>query len=457
MTDMLLGIPQLRKLLLQAVLRRQEMGFDLNGLATEVTSAPDSYDALVALARRIEDAPWSRSAGWVEPIEWSAVESELAPDRLGDGLVDLGAEALGVKARAGFLASVCGCQLGKPLESQLTLHDIRAAAEPIGEWPIRDYISLAVTEALERKLGRRHPSFRSCCRETTQAAEPDDDITYTLLGMLMIEQHGTNFDRRHVAELWASRLTALSTWGPERRSIASLALSAACDEPDPVTGARLRFAPLYDLLVNGDVYCGAQIRCDGYGFAALGRPGLAARMAYHDARLNHEGTGLYASMFSAAMLSLSSCMSDRIRIAREALKFVPQRSRFFDAISRAITLVEQADSWQEAFSWIEAEFGSFGFCRVVQETATVINSFRFARDSGEGICIQVMQGLDTDSYAARVGSLCGVYFGPTGLEPRWLDPLNNTLHVGFTRFFDQDLSSVADRIGRLPAILAGKL
>ena len=46
----------------------------------------------------------------------------------------------------------------------------------------------------------------------------------------------------------------------------------------------------------------------------------------------------------------------------------------------------------------------------------LINTLRFAQDVGDGICKQVSQGNDTDSYGATAGSILGAYFGPEGLE-----------------------------------------
>jgi ADP-ribosylglycohydrolase len=83
-----------------------------------------------------------------------------------------------------------------------------------------------------------------------------------------------------------------------------------------------------------------------------------------------------------------------------------------------------------------------------------MNTLRFATDVGDGICKQVMQGNDTDSYGARAGSMLGVYFGPGHLEERWLKPFNDTLHTTLAAFHEQRLSEVARRMGELPALVA---
>ena len=79
----------------------------------------------------------------------------------------------------------------------------------------------------------------------------------------------------------------------------------------------------------------------------------------------------------------------------------------------------------------------------------LINTLKFAENVGHGICIQVSQGADTDSYGATAGSLLGAYFGPGYLEQRWLEPFNDDIHSGMAWFFERSLSNLAVRMGEL--------
>jgi hypothetical protein len=75
---------------------------------------------------------------------------------------------------------------------------------------------------------------------------------------------------------------------------------------------------------------------------------------------------------------------------------------------------------------------------------------RFTRDVGHGICIQVSQGNDTDSFGSMAGSLLGACFGPGHLEPRWLEPFNDDIRTTLARFYERSLSKLARRMGELP-------
>jgi ADP-ribosylglycohydrolase len=76
---------------------------------------------------------------------------------------------------------------------------------------------------------------------------------------------------------------------------------------------------------------------------------------------------------------------------------------------------------------------------------------------GDGICVQVNQGNDPDSYGATAGSIPGAYFGLEGLETRWLAPFDDDLRTGLARFWERSLSNMAERMGQLPKRIAAEI
>jgi ADP-ribosylglycohydrolase len=79
-----------------------------------------------------------------------------------------------------------------------------------------------------------------------------------------------------------------------------------------------------------------------------------------------------------------------------------------------------------------------------------MNTLRFATDIGDGLCKQVMQGNDTDSYGATIGSILGAYFGPGHLEGCWLEPLRGEIRTALAGFPERSLSALAVRMSQLP-------
>ena len=98
--------------------------------------------------------------------------------------------------------------------------------------------------------------------------------------------------------------------------------------------------------------------------------------------------------------------------------------------------------------------GEYGHCRIYQEMGMLINTLKFSNNVGEGLCIQVSQGADTDSYGASAGSILGAYYGPGNLEKKWLDPFNDDLRTGLAHFFERSVEKLAERMGRLPHTLS---
>ena len=86
----------------------------------------------------------------------------------------------------------------------------------------------------------------------------------------------------------------------------------------------------------------------------------------------------------------------------------------------------------------------------------LINTLKFATDVGSGICIQVSQGADTDSFGATAGSLLGAYFGPGFLDERWLTPFNDDLRSGMAWFFERSIDKLSRRMSNLPALVHGR-
>jgi ADP-ribosylglycohydrolase len=121
----------------------------------------------------------------------------------------------------------------------------------------------------------------------------------------------------------------------------------------------------------------------------------------------------------------------------------------------SIEQVNNASDWIDGYSRVHNKYREYDHCRIYQEIGTVINTLRFANSVGDGICMQVSQGNDTDSFGATAGSILGARFGPDGLDPRWLAPFNDRLLTSVATFHEQRLSAVAKRMAALPARVLG--
>jgi hypothetical protein len=441
---MLPALSYLRKNLSGVIEDLDAQGHNTAGLKDELSSLPESYDALLAFAGKLKNLPLRPDWAYAEPFYWADIEGEMDKNR--SGVLTGPGDRAGMvkKAEAAFLASVLGCILGKPLEIQPSLAELKKAGEACGEWPLKDFISETFLEA----LGRRHRSWIDTTRGKIRYVAPDDDIHYTILGMINLENYGLNLDLDGVRNTWWTHQCMGNVWGPERTMTAWVAVNALLYEDDTHRPDEY-YHEWASLLNPGTELCGACIRADAYGYAFPGRPDLAAKYAYIDASFTHRRTGIYSTMYIAAAISLMFNASDPVQPFVDALLFIPRRSRFYQNTKLCLEMVKGSASFDEAYERIHHRFADYGHCRVYQEVGTLINTLRFAGGIWDGLCKQVMQGNDTDSFGCTAGSLLGSYYGYDALPQDKLSLFNDELRVNLASFHEHSLSALARRMGKL--------
>lgn len=441
---MLPDIACLRHLLASVIIAKGRQGHVIAGLRERLAALPDSYDALAAFSRELTRLPQRPDWPWSEPDGIDAIRA-ACPAWPTAALAPVPADAAG-RAAEGFLASVCGCILGKPLEVDPTCAELAETATATGTpFPFTGYIE----ERFLAHLGRRHGSWVETERSRIRWAAQDDDLNYSLMGLLVLERHGAAFTQHELLRLWHLDLPAGHTFGSERLVYAHALLDSfrpwSKDAPPHVPDLA-RFADEWNPREEG---CGAAIRADAYGFACPGDPGRAAALAWRDASLTHRRTGVYATMAIAAWIAAAFVEHDWRRIATAGLAVIPRRSRLHDHLAWALEQVAAASDWRVANAVINARLGEYRHCLVHQELAAMLVTLRFARTPAEAIGMQVAQGMDTDSFGCSMGSLAGVRFGPGSLDRSWLAPFQDRLRHGLVDLGEDRISALAERFGRL--------
>jgi ADP-ribosylglycohydrolase len=439
-TDVIPSPDFLRRRLLGALDARARQGADTGTLATDIRRS-DAVEELAALGARIRTLPLRADCPYVEPETLDDIFAECEPGALLRDFAAVSPEDAARRARTAFLGSVCGCTLGKPVEVMASHAELRSALEAAGEWPLRDYVGEQVLDALGRRA-----DWETTVRGRIAHVPFDDDISYRVVATVLLERHGASFTQADLRMVWLDNLPAHMTFGPERTRLAFESSIALDGNPQSWT-----------LLPDEhEEWCGAMIRSDAYGWACPGRPALAAELAWRDASWTHRATGVYGAMFVAAALAAAPVVAEPLDMVEVGLAFVPRRSRLHETIRYALGEVRAAGDWLDGCARIAQRYGAYGHCRIHQEVGTLVNTLRFARDVGDGICMQVMQGNDTDSYGATAGSLLGAFHGPDGLDPRWLEPFHYDFRVAMARVHEPSLSRMADRVAALPARLHGE-
>lgn len=433
----LLDLRLLADRLRSAIREEQALGPDLGDLERRLDAAT-TYEDLLAVAEGLAAVP----AAETEPDDLDDIWAQADPDRPRAAVPVPDAAD---RVRAAFTASLVGNMLGKPLEIATSKRRLQEHLEPRGEWPLVDY----VTEASITSLWFVQGQWAELARERITHVAADDDISYSVLGMVALERHGTTVSQEQLRRLWLENLPVLMTYGPERTMLATAAMAAL----EPNTGVMPDWVRGWNL--NGE-WCGALIRVDAYGYACLGDPALAATIAWRDATMTHRRTGVYGAMFTAAAIAAAPLHEDRLDVFRTALRYVPQRSRFAEAVRFALDEVPAAGDWERAYDRLHDRYGEHGHCRILQEVGTMVNAVHHATDVAHGVALQVMQGNDTDSFGCSAGSILGAWFGPGHLEARWTEPFRDRIQLALAQVWVSSISELTERMAALPALVAAE-
>ena len=354
--------------------------------------------------------------------ELAALARPLAPDEP-EGLDEILAAA-GPAQRSepdhdriagAWLGRAVGCVLGKPVEN-ISREGIRAIARGTGNWPVTKWFT---AEGLDPAVSERYPWNRASrptsLAENIDGIAEDDDLNFTMLGVVLLERAGRGFDALDVAKLWFDYLPPGRIFTAERVAMRNLLEAVLPPE------TAMRRNPFRE-------WIGARLRVDAYGWAAQGDPVTAARMAWEDARLSHTANGVYAAMFMAAAHSASLSAATAAECAEVGLSVVPARSRLAESIRFARAL---DGAWEDRVDALVARYGHYHWVHAINNTALVAAVLYAFDDFSAAIGAAVQGGWDTDTNGAAVGSIFGA-LGP--IEERWSAPLKGRFSTSLPSF-----------------------
>ncbi|MZF89265.1 ADP-ribosylglycohydrolase family protein [Streptomyces sp. SID5643] len=329
------------------------------------------------------------------------------------------------RLEAAWLGRATGCLLGKPVE-KLPLDAIRRLARATGNWPLTSYFT---ARGVPAELLGEHPwnrrSASTSLAENIDGMPEDDDLNYPLLNLVLLQRHGRNFTTTDVARTWLDELPAGRTFTAERVAYRNLLKGL---EPPHTARHRNPFRE----------WIGALIRADVHGWTNPGRPAAAAEQAHRDATLSHTANGVYAAMFTAAVIAAAATGDHDVHAClRTGLTVVPPRSRLARAVRQAVRLAHAHADFDTVVDELHALHGAtHHWVHAVPNTALVAAALTHADgDFAGSICRAVSGGWDTDSGGATAGSIAGLLAGhPAALPERWTAPLKNRLSTSVGDF-----------------------
>ena len=416
------------------LIQRRESGYDVTELDDVVRLAIESgsTEEMDAAYTRLEHTSLRTDWPYEEPSALDDIRRSL-PNRADVPQLELDDDGLRDRLLGAWLGRCAGCNLGKPVEGW-SRERIRRYLDLSDAYPIVDY--LPVLEPWPEGL-----KLNGCWPETTRGniafMARDDDIDYTILGMHILEQHGSGFGPEDVAEEWLLRLPFFQVYTAERVAYANLIRGI---RPPDTASYRNPYRE----------WIGAQIRADMWGYVCPGDPERAAALAFADASLSHTQNGIYGEMWAAALIAACFVMTDARAAIDVSLDHVPPRSRLAEAIRDVCDLHTKGLDWEAARDELEIRYGHYSSVHTVNNAALVTAALLWGeRDFTRTIGLAVQGGWDTDCTGATAGSIFGALHGADALPGHWIDPLNDLVRSAIMGYDLSTLSDLADRTFRL--------
>ncbi len=379
---------------------------------------------LKAMQSEMERLPIDKSLARKEPDALPAIRA-LRPPGPRRVWKTFDAAAYPPKLEGALLARTAGCTLGAIVEGW----EIKAMenwAKEIGDpFPPVRYWSRA-------KDPKRKRYAMSLCSEYTlplmNGVPVDDDIAYTLLGLLILEEYGPKFTTADVGKAWVKYLPLACT----AEEVALNNLKAGI----PASKAALKENPYVQ-------WIGADIRSDPWGWLAPGWPQKAAEMAYRDACLSHRRNGIYGEMFFAAAQAAAFATDDPIEAIRIGLTEIPKDCTLAHDVRWALREGRRIGNFRQARAAVDRRFKGMHIVHTNNNAClTIFGLMIGGRDVTKVISQTVAMGMDNDCTAATAGSIVGAVVGKKGISKHWYAKFNNTVRsylIGKPKFRIDDL------------------
>jgi ADP-ribosylglycohydrolase len=310
-----------------------------------------------------------------------------------------------------LLGRIAGCTLGAPVEFW-SIEAMELLAKELGTpFPPVDYWT-RVPDPLSKRYGMS--TREAYTREKMNGVPVDDDIAYTLLGLLIAEEYGPDFTVGDVGKAWVKYLPIACT--AEALALENLKKGVPAER----AGSK------------NNPYCewiGADIRSDPWGYIAPGYPEFAADMAYRDAFISHRRQGIYGEMYFSAAIAAAFTVRDPVDALRIGLTEIPKDCAMAKAVRWALKVAPEITNYQQARDAVEEKFKGMVRIHTIKNACLTIWGITIGgRNFTKVIGETVAMGLDNDCTAATAGSIVGAAVGKEGIPDYWYKNYNNTVH-----------------------------
>lgn len=335
-----------------------------------------------------------------------------------------------------LLGRCAGCTLGSIVEGWDVARMERWAAYLGDSYPLVDYWSQA-EQPHEHK-------YQTSLREDFTPAKmdgvpTDDDINYTQLGLLVLEEYGLEFTTDDLGAAWVKYLPFAFT-----------AEGIALDNLRKGVPA-LQAADVDNPCVQ---YIGADIRSDPWGYAAPGYPEKAAEFAHRDAYVSHRRNGIYGAMYFSAAIAAAFAVDDPVEALRIGLEEIPADCYLAQEVRWSLDEAPKIKNYRDARAAVDARYPGMHKVHAINNAVLTIWGLTIGgEDYSKVIGETVAMGLDNDCTAATAGSIWGAVYGKDAIPGHWHENFNNKVH---TFLIGQEIFALDDMVDRF-VVQAGRV
>ena len=382
---------------------------------------------LAAAIERLKALPIDNKLAMDEPDDLPAIRA-LRPDGPRRIWRAFDEDAYLDKLEGAMLARFAGCTLGAIVEGW-SVEAMQKWAEYLNfPFPPTDYWPKAKSPGDFRYEVGRCDSYTS---EKMDGVPVDDDVTYTILGLLIAERYGIDFTVADVGDAWLKLLPY------------------ACTAEDVALKNLKAGIPAERAADVNNPYCqwiGADIRSDPWAYLAPGWPEKAAEFAWRDAYLSHRRNGIFGEMYFSAAMSAAFAVDNAADALRAGLCEIPKNCMLYHDVVWALDESRNIRNYKDARAAVDERFAGMHHVHTQNNAALTI----FGLIIGEGDVTRVLSeviamGMDNDCTAATAGSIAGAIAGKKNLAPHWYSRFNNKVYTYINGYPELAIDDVARR------------
>lgn len=408
---------------------RKEQGEDTDAMVARLERQ------MAQLKQALERSNGDAQLAAREPDELDAIRA-LRPRGPRVLPLNLSPQALEDRILGAWLGRGAGCTLGIPCEGMDRAQIERACQSTGQRYPLCDY-----WRRNPRGWDLKHSRHYGVTPSTVfykghiDRIGSDDDIIYTVLGLLILEEYGLDFSSADVGRAWLKYLPHACT----AEDIALKNLRAGLLPPE--TGRR------------NNPFCewiGADIRSDPWGYASPGLPERAAELAWRDARVSHVRNGIYGEMFFAATIAAAFAVGDVRKAIEIGLSEIPRGCRLQQDLRLVLRWCDKDGDWGTTVDRIYKHFAGMHVVHTNNNAAVTVAGLVYGSGSFERtITLTVMGGWDTDCTGATAGSIFGAAVGAKALPAKWIRCLGDRTETYLIGKRNWSNRAIARRFARL--------